>query len=102
MLRFRVPNLCPNVSKRWGTPRHESLLNKRDKCLTLLPFFPFLLPMSPAGSNLQNQCDLTASGRVGSIPIHSRHHTSWDTACAKSRRPCAYACERGVLTYLFA
>jgi len=22
---------------------------------------------------LQNQCDLTASGRVGSIPIHSRH-----------------------------
>ena len=22
---------------------------------------------------LQNQCDLTMSGRVGSIPIHSRH-----------------------------
>ena len=23
---------------------------------------------------LQNQCDLTMSGRVGSIPIHSRHN----------------------------
>lgn len=33
--------------------------------------------MGPGGfRGLQNRCDLTVSGRVGSIPIHSRQHAS--------------------------
>jgi hypothetical protein len=31
---------------------------------------------------LQNQCDLTASGRVGSIPIHSRQHLPYSLGVA--------------------